>query len=395
MSKNLQVQLIDQDLESTISLKKQLTNLGCAVVGESHFGVEAIALAQALKPESILLHLEEPVARALQTIEAIGSVAPNSPVVVLSHLGATSYVQKAMIAGAKGYLVQPVDAKAVQRALQQAYQGAQSRPAVEPETGELPKAGTVITVFGAKGGIGKTTIATNLAIGVQKLSDARVLLVDLDVQFGDAALMLDMIPKRSIADWLEEWNTNPDADMTPFLTAYSPHLSVLAARQRIGTDIPVSAAAITALLKQAARRFDYAIIDTPGTLNEAVHVALMESTLVLLVTTTDMASVKDARLCLEMMRSWGFSPDRVKLAINHSNAPNGVKPGDIEEVLNDRIFWTIPYDKAAVQMSQLGQPLVVSKPKAKVSRNLENLGAALTGAKPRQTSWLSNLLGRN
>jgi pilus assembly protein CpaE len=395
MSKNLQVQLINQDLESTLALKKQLTNLGCAVVGESHFGVEAISLAQKLKPESILLHLEEPVARALQTIEAIGSVAPNSPVVVISNLGATSYVQKAMVAGAKGYLVEPVDAKTIQRALQQAYQNAQARPAVEPEDSELPKAGTVITVFGAKGGIGKTTIATNLAIGIQKLSDARVLLVDLDVQFGDAALMLDLVPKQSIADWLEEWKEDPDTDITPFLTSYSQHLSIMAARQRAGTDIPVPPAAITALLKQAARRFDYAIIDCPAALSETVQVALTESTLVLLVTTTDMASVKDARLCLEMMRSWGFSTDRVKLAINYSNAPNGVKSGDIEEVLNDRIFWTIPFDRSAVQMSQLGQPLLVAKPRSKISRNLENLGAALTGAKPRPASWLSGLLRRN
>jgi pilus assembly protein CpaE len=394
MSRNLQILLIDQDVESMISLKRQLNSNGCAVIGEAHFGVEAISLAQINRPEAILLRLDEPVARALQTIEAICTVAPNSPVVVLSHLGTPAYIQKAMEAGARGYLVQPVDTKSIYQALLKAYETAQERPAVDPEPGRMPKAATVISIFSTKGGVGKTTIATNLAISIQKLTEAWVLLIDMDVIFGDSALMMNMLSTLSVADWLQEWETNPEADIKPFVTSFSKNLDVLAARQRVGNEIPANPDAVRALVQQASRKYDYVIIDMPGSLNSGIQAALMESTLVLLVTNTDMASVKDARLCMEMLHSWGLTQDRVKLALNHSNTANGVKPRDIEEVLNDKIFWSIPYDISAIRSSQMGQPLVINNPKSKVSSNFESLGTALTGAKPPRKSWMSNLFGR-
>ena len=188
MARNLQILLIDQDPESRIGLKKQLSSMECAVVGEAHFGVEAISLARQLKPEAVLLHLEEPLARGLQTIEAICTTAPNSPVVVLSRLKETSHVQKAMVARAKDYLVQPADGGTIEKALRQAYQAAQSRQMVEPgDDATPPKAGAIITVCGTKGGIGKTTVATNLALSIRRLTEARVLIVDLDIVFGGSA----------------------------------------------------------------------------------------------------------------------------------------------------------------------------------------------------------------
>jgi pilus assembly protein CpaE len=163
MSRNLQILLIDQDVESMMSLKRQLNSSGCAVIGEAHFGVEAISLAQINRPEAILLRLDEPVARALQTTEAICTVAPNSPIVILSHLGTPAYIQKAMEAGARGYLVQPVDNKSIYQALLKAFETAQERPAVDPEPGQMPKAATVISNFSTKGGVGKTTIVYQFA----------------------------------------------------------------------------------------------------------------------------------------------------------------------------------------------------------------------------------------
>ncbi len=400
MARNIQLLLIDQDPESRISLKKLLSNQGCAIIGEAHFGVEAISLALQLKPEVVLLHLEEPLARGLQTIEAIGEVSPNSPVVVLSQLGSTPYVQKAMVAGAKAYLVQPVGDRAIHNALRQAVEAAQQRRVPEPgDDLVLPKAATTITVFGTKGGIGKTTLSTNLALSIRKLTEARVLVVDLDVVFGDAALMLDLVPETTIGDWLHERAMGENgfgeyADFGRFVTEHPAGLSVLAARPQPGMEFVAPPDAIASLLRTAAQHYDYVVIDTPGSLNGAVRVALSESTIVLLVSSTDMASVKDTRLCLDILRSWGFTDDRVKLAVNHANTANGVRVSDIEQVLNDRVFWSIPFDKEAVLCSQIGQPLVMARPKSRAARNIIELSSALTGARLPKSSWLNKLLGR-
>ncbi len=399
MGKNIQVLLIDQDPESRIALKKQLSSVGCAVVGEAHFGVEAIVLAKQLKPETVLLHLEEPMSRALQTIESIGAVSPNSPVVVLSRMGGTPHVQKAMVAGAKAYLVQPAETHAIESALRQAYEAAQARLVREPDDSvPLPKAATVITVFGTKGGIGKTTLAANLALCIRRLTEARVLVLDLDIIFGDAALMLDLVPNKTVGDWLHERYYGNDgrsggaADFGEYITEHPSGLSVLAARPQAGVEMMAPAEAVAALVRSAAQHYDYVVVDTPGSLNDAVQAALHQSTMVLLVTTTDMASVKDTRLCLDILRSWGFTEDRIKLALNHSNAANGVHIEDVEQVLNGKVFWSVPFDKEVVVCSQLGQPVVLAKPKARAARNVVDLAATLTGARKSRPSWLGGLL---
>lgn len=395
MAKNLQVLLIDQDPESRISLKRQLSILECAVVGEAHFGVEAITLARHLKPEAVLLHLEEPLSRGLQTIESIGAVAPNSPVVVLSWLGDTQHVQKAMVAGAKDYLVQPVEDKQIEKALHRAHEMAWLRRVAEPdESAAMPKAATVITVFGTKGGIGKTTLATNLALSIRQLTQSRALLIDLDMVFGDAALMLDLVPNRTIGNWLAARNDGRAEDFNKFVTEHSSGLLVLGAHPEPGLELAAPGDEVRALLQFAAQQYDYVIVDTPGTLNDAVQAALAESTLVLLVTTTDAASVKDTQACLDILQSWGFSEDQVKLAVNHANSANGVSKKDIEQVLNGKVFWSIPFDKAVTTSSQLGQPVVIVKPKASAARNLAKLAVALTGTHPPRTSWLRRILGR-
>lgn len=394
MTKNLQVLLIDQDPESRISLKKQLSTLGCAVVGEAYFGVEALSLARQLKPEAVLLHLEEPLARGLQTIESVGAVSPNSPIVVLSHLGETPHVQKAMVAGASAYLVLPVDGKEIESSLRRAYETAQSRRVEEPDDSVvLSKAATVITVFGAKGGIGKTTLATNLALSIHQLAQSRVLLVDLDVVFGDAALMLDLTPSRTIGDWLQEWSKGNGTDFNRFVTDHPSGLSVLGACSQPGLEPAASPDAVRTLLQAAAQHYDYVIVDTPGSLNDAVHAALLESTIVLLVTTKDAASVKDAQTCLDILGSWDFSEDRVKIAINHANPTNGVRVGDIEQLLDGKVFWTVPFDRAVGACAQLGQPVVLAKPRAQAARNMAQLAVAITGTPAANPSWLRGLFG--
>jgi Flp pilus assembly CpaE family ATPase len=115
---------------------------------------------------------------------------------------------------------------------------------------------------------------------------------------------------------------------------------------------------------------------------------------VLLVTSMDVASIKDTVLALNMLRSWSFPREKVKLAINHANVANSVKEKDVVRTLEYEVFWQIPYDEAVTKSTQLGQPIVLTKPNSRVGANLIDLARVIAGVRPRQRSVFERLLRR-
>ena len=126
------------------------------------------------------------------------------------------------------------------------------------------------------------------------------------------------------------------------------------------------------------------ILDTPGTFNDIVARALELATLVLLVATVDMASLKDTLLAIDMLRSWNFPQDKVKLLINATNEASNVQPQEIKRMLGREVFWSIPYDRNISTATQLGMPVVVTKPTSKASESMVELAYALSGVQQKQ-----------
>ena len=122
------------------------------------------------------------------------------------------------------------------------------------------------------------------------------------------------------------------------------------------------------------------MVDTPGTYSEAVAAALDESTTVLLVTSADMASVKDARMAVSALRREGFSEDRVKLVVNHATNANSVTEADIAKTVGCEVFWSIPHDRAVPVSTQRGEPLVLADPQAKMAKRVQAMAALIGGA---------------
>ncbi len=151
---------------------------------------------------------------------------------------------------------------------------------------------------------------------------------------------------------------------------------------------------ITKIINLLAQSHDYVIIDTPGTFNEIVAATLEAAGLILLVTSMDIASIKDTALALEMLQSAAVSEDKVKLMINHSTAANTLREEDVERVLEYQVFWRIPHDLNVATSTQLGQPVVITKPYARVSRSISDLAAALSGTVTEKKGFLERFLGR-
>jgi pilus assembly protein CpaE len=364
---------------------------GFAVMGAAGYGMEAMTLARETTPEVVVVALEEPIARSLQTVESVADVLPQVPIIAYSSIGDPSYIRRAMQVGVKDYLVCPLReedlAKSINATLVQE-ERRQQRLAGEVEAQAY---GTVVTIFGAKGGIGKTTIATNLATALVQKTGQSVALVDLDTRFGDVAILMDMPTDRSISDLaLPDEEIDREAVQSCLYT-HSTGVAILPSPIRPSEWHSIHPGHIEKVVAVLATTHDYVLLDTPGTFNDIVSRALEMCTILLLMATPDLASLKDTILGLEMLRSWSFPSEKVKIVINHTSDAHSDARIDIRRVLGKEVFWTIPYDRSITQTTQLGMPIVAAKPKSKASQSFIELSYAIGGIRSRPKGVLERL----
>ena len=391
MPRNPTVMIIDENPIFRQELQAMITSARLAVVGDCGYGVEAVALVEELKPDLILAAVEDPVVRAVQTIQAVREIS-NAPVIAYSSNPELAVVRQVMQAGAKDLLAQPLKAGDVLHAIELAMKGVElAEPSpngkVESKKKTTSAAGTVLTVFGAKGGIGKTTITTNLAVSIAKNTDHSVLIMDLDTRFGDVAIMLDIEPRVTVADLCAQASTLDRETFREALVEHSSGVWVLPSPKHPSEWRTVQVEDVKTVVAIAARMFDYVILDTPGAFNDIVGAALDLATQVLVVTSVDMASIKDTAFILDVLESESFPEERLLLTVNHPNGANTIRSADIERVLRKRVYWEIPHDGDTTLASQVGQPVVIAKPKSKAAQNMAALAAKLTGtAQPKRES---------
>jgi pilus assembly protein CpaE len=391
VARNPKVIIIDQDPSSRAETQRMLALSGFAVMGASGYGMEAMTLARETTPEVVVVALEEPIARSLQTVESVGDVLPEVPIIAYSSIGDPSYIRRAMQVGVKDYLVAPLQDEDLGRSINAAL--AQEERRQQRLAGEVePQAyGTVVTIFGAKGGIGKTTIATNLATALVQKTGQSVALVDLDTRFGDVAILMDMPTDRSISDLaLPDEEIDREAVQSCLYT-HGTGVAILPSPIRPSEWHSIHPGHIEKLVSVLATTHDYVLLDTPGTFNDIVSRALEMCTILLLTATPDLASLKDTILALEMLRSWSFPTEKVKIVINHTNDAHDDARVDIRRVLGKEVFWSIPYDRNITQTTQLGMPIVAAKPKAKASQSFIELAYAIGGIRSRPKGMLERL----
>ena len=396
MARNPEIVTVDPDLGSRAETKRALQMSHFTVIGEAGYGVEAVTVARERPPDVFLVSVEEPVALALQTIEQLADAVPNAPAIVYSSLSDAQSVRRAMLAGARDYLVKPVRSEDLSRAVFGALeQEERKRLRADGGTSEAAPRGTVITIFGAKGGIGKTTISTNLATTLAKITGASVCLLDMDTRFGDVAIMMDVAVEMSIADLARHIDEVDRDKIRDYLVKHHSGVSILPAPLHPTEWRNLTPQHIERIVELLAQTHDYVVIDTPGTFNELIAATLEMANLILLITSMDIASIKDTALALEMLRAAAISEDKVKLTINHSTAANSLKEEDVARVLEYEVFWQIPHDLSVSSSTQLGQPIVTAKPYARVSRSIIDLAHTLTGTRQDKRGFLDRFLGRS
>ncbi|HLG70957.1 MAG TPA: response regulator [Chloroflexota bacterium] len=383
--------LVEDSVEERTAIKRLLLASELMVIGESVPGTEAVAVAKDLKPDVILVSVEEPVVRALRTIEALNVVLPQTPVVALSSLGGRDHLRRAMLAGARDYLVRPLDAEELEKAILSVYELERKRSVLNEHVIESGHVGDVVCVFGAKGGVGRTTLATNLAVALALNFKQRVALVDLDLQLGDVALMLDIVPERTIADLVPVVDKLDPELMRSFMSVHSSGLRVLPAPARPEDGEKVQPAHIRKILEVLTHTCDYVVVDTPRQLNDSIIATLDMANLVCLVASNQLTCLKSTKLCLGMLKSWRYTNDKVKLVMNQAHNGSSLPMNDAEVAIDYPIFWKVPYDGHLVAASQWGKPFVHAQPGAKLSQNIAGLAQAVSGSRTPVKSFFNRI----
>lgn len=245
-------------------------------------------------------------------------------------------------------------------------------------TEQIGPAGKLITVFSPKGGVGKTTIAANLAVTLAARS-VRVCLVDLDLGFGDIAITLQLFPARTIADavTLEEgldWSV-----LEPLLTPHRRGFSTLVAPVQPDAKDSIPAALVSRILQILKANFDYVIVDTSPAFDEHVLQAFDETDELLLVTTLDVPTLKNVKIACETLDLLNFPRPRRHLVLNRADDKVGLSPEKVETTLDMKIAQSIPTSPEVANATNAGEPIVASHPKHPVSQAIQRLADEATG----------------
>ena len=362
------------------------------VVGTAGSGEEAIQQAMDLRPDVIVMDINMPGMDGIAASEIIAQRLPFSPIIMMSVHGEAEHLKRAMNAGAREFLVKPFSGDEFATSIKRVHERELARreqlqesPVVAgsstPVATENVEEHQVVAVFSPKGGAGRTTLATNLALALRQETNQRVALVDANLQFGDVGVLLNLNPKnRSVLDAVE--GGEPDRDIIEsVIVDHSTGIRVLLAPPSPeGADL-VTAAYLRKIVEMLKESHDWVIVDLPSGLNDHTLGVLDAADQILVVAALEITTIKNVRLFLEVADQLDYERSKIRLVINRSDASQGIRIGDVEASIRRPIDGTIVSDgRLAVLAVNRGVPFVVSHPESPLSRDVVKLARTLVGA---------------
>jgi len=226
--------------------------------------------------------------------------------------------------------------------------------------------GKVIVIFNAKGGCGKTTIATNMGTYLAS-TGARVLLVDLDLAFGDVAISLQLRPTATVGDLMAMAGHIDEQGLASVVTMHNSGLATVCAPSRPGEADRIPGSLVSELLRVARLSYEYVIIDTPPAFSEHVLATFDVCDLAVLLATLDIPAVKNLRLTMDTLDLLGYPREARIVILNRSDAKVGLTAADVVAVIKQPIAAMIPSSLHVPASVNRGVPIVLDEPKHPVS----------------------------
>ncbi len=306
------------------------------VVGEAGDGEEAVILASELKPDVVLMDVNMPRVDGIEATERISVNVPQCAIIIISIQGEQEYLRRAMAAGARDYLVKPFSAQDLAKAIYRVSESQRKRNIfLSPSLSAVStssiraKKGTIISFFCTKGGVGKTTLACNTAVALAQDYKKKVVLVDLDLSSGDVAVMLNLNPKNTIADMVQEQDTLDSPLVESFLVQHLSGLKVLPAPLSPEHAELVKAEHIQQLLKILKDNYECVIIDTAPVYTDINLNVLEASDRILLPLNQDLTTLKHVKKAQEILAALNYDSKIRTVLSQHSS--EGLKIKELQK----------------------------------------------------------------
>jgi pilus assembly protein CpaE len=246
-----------------------------------------------------------------------------------------------------------------------------------PVDSSSDRSGSVITVFSPKGGVGKTTVAVNLAVALSGAGAARVCLVDLDLAFGDVAITLQLIPEHTIAEAVDAEEHLDFSFLETLLTKHE-NCSILAAPTHPEGKDRISPGLVRRVLRVLRRHFDYVIVDTSPSFDDQVLHAFDETDECILVATLDVPTVKNMKVAIETLDGLDLVAGHRHLLLNRADDEVGLSPANVETLLKMPVATALPTALAVANATNHGRPIVLSRPEHPDSKAPTRLAMSLS-----------------
>lgn len=359
------------------------------LVGDAPSGSEALSAVGALAPDVVLMDINMPGMDGIEAAEQLSKKFPLAAIVMMSVQGDADYLRRSMLAGARAFLVKPFTSDELMEAIRSvAARRIDRQPLLVPvgpgkDTESTPAPhhlGRVIALYSPKGGVGRTTLAVNLAIAAAQLGKSAVV-VDASLQFGDVGVLLNMSPKGgSVADIVSDVEQGAVEAIDGSLMRHSTGVSVLLSPASPETAELITAEHMRAILGRLRQTHDVVVVDCSPWLNDATLAVLDVSQTVLGVLTLDLTSIKSMRLFVSVADQLGYGEDKLRLALNRADSSHGIALEDVERSIGRRIDHMIVSDgRAVVHALNHGIPFVDGNRRAQISRDVVSLAGALLG----------------
>lgn len=364
------------------------------VCGTADDGEQALQEALHLVPDIAVLDAGLTGLDGVQTTEMLAEYAPQAGVILMSMESGSELFRRAMLAGAREVLQKPFTGDDLVAAIHRVHAFQARKRAAQairhPEQGGTAatdgarrRDGRMITIVSGKGGVGKSIIATNLALVLNRPHPGSVVLVDLSLQFGDVAALLAMTPDGSIAEFAASDAGMADRHVIQQTLSLGPQgLTVLAAPPSPELADYVTTAHLRSLVAELRSTFELVVTDTTSQLSEITLEALENSDHIVLVTDFSVTSVKNTRLLMSVIGVLQVDPERIVVVANHRDAPlaGGMDRARVEDFLRHPVAAEIPHDAMAIGGSvSSGVPVVISGHSSPATAAFERLASALTG----------------
>lgn len=374
MTTQIPTVIIDTDFQSLEVLDLYLAELDyIQLTGKYENIVEGYNFILETRPSIVIIDISQKTELALDIVNKISTNHRTCKIVVTSTNSSTDTIIKAMRAGAREFVAKPMIKEDFVTSISKLK---------EHITGGLSedRKCRVITTFSNKGGIGKTAIATNLALELANLTKEKVALIDLNLQLGDITTFLDINPSFDISYVVQNLARIDETFLLSTLEKYKDtNLYILADPPYLEQAEEITAEQIATLFGVLKQAFSYIVVDTSANFDGKTITALDQSDMILLITIVNLPAIRNCQRCLELFERLGYEKEKTKIVLNRFMENEEIKVEDVEDVLDKKIYWKIPNNYFTIMSAiNKGIPVGQVNSDSNIAQSYRELAAMLS-----------------